>query len=505
MGWVLAAGLVLTNGCGGRPVGDVSGKVTFGGKPLAFGMIAFVAADGAVASGNVHDGSYHVAKVPAGAAKITVQAFAPPLPLGTPDRAQHSSRPQTPRKEFTPIPARYQDARDVGPDLYGGRRHSADARPGANALTDKKGTRARLVFCGAAAVPQTSSTMRPLPSPGKIIRVTFFGNMHRNYQKSSAFTLVELLVVITIIGILIALLLPAVQAAREAARRLQCTNNLKELGLAALNQERAQGFLPGGGWGNKWAGDPDRGYGDRQPGGWVYDLLPFMEQQALHDMGSNGNYAARSQKAAVPVATLNCPTRRPAITYPYLDQSWWAYVNITPGSMIARCDYAANGGDRYAGACWAGPSSAGLGDGYTASDWAGFLNGDAWSSGVVYLHSKLPISAITDGLSNTYFAGERRCDADHYFDGTVPDDDQGWDAGEDSDNIRWTVNDPNYVPRQDQSGCGASLNFGSAHAGSFNMVFCDGSVRSINYMIDLETHRRLGNRKDGLPVDGNKF
>ncbi len=99
------------------------------------------------------------------------------------------------------------------------------------------------------------------------------------------FTLVELLVVIAIIGILVALLLPAIQAAREAARRNQCTNNLKQLALGALNHESTFKQFPSAGLGYKWGGDPNFGGGRKQPGVGSITRCPFIEEQQIHDMG----------------------------------------------------------------------------------------------------------------------------------------------------------------------------------------------------------------------------
>ncbi len=115
-------------------------------------------------------------------------------------------------------------------------------------------------------------------------------------SSSRGFTLVELLVVITIIGILIALLLPAVQAAREAARQAQCSNNLKQLALACLQSEQANRQIPSDGWGDWWTGDADLGSGRPQPGGWVYQVLPYVEQQALHDLGTGLPWNSAAKK-----------------------------------------------------------------------------------------------------------------------------------------------------------------------------------------------------------------
>ena len=157
-------------------------------------------------------------------------------------------------------------------------------------------------------------------------------------RAQSGFTLVELLVVIAIIGVLVALLLPAVESVRESARRAICSNNLHQLGLGCLQHESAQGFLPTGGWGYFRAGDPDRGFGGRQPGGWHYNILPYIDLQQLHDMSKIGSYsnylgavvtAANKSQAAVPqagmpVAVFNCPTRRKLMAFPcYPTRTTW--------------------------------------------------------------------------------------------------------------------------------------------------------------------------------------
>ena len=165
-------------------------------------------------------------------------------------------------------------------------------------------------------------------------------------RKRSAFTLVELLVVIAIIGILVALLLPAIQAARESARRSQCKNNLKQLGIASHMFHDTYKFLPSAGWGDWWVGCPDQGMGERQPGSWAYQLLGFIEESNRAEWDGDLN-ATRVQLPSRDwcrwlrphVSAFYCPTRRAAQPYPHGPRD---IRNYTPPPLAGKSDYAGN-------------------------------------------------------------------------------------------------------------------------------------------------------------------
>jgi prepilin-type N-terminal cleavage/methylation domain-containing protein/prepilin-type processing-associated H-X9-DG protein len=331
-------------------------------------------------------------------------------------------------------------------------------------------------------------------------------------QTNRGFTLVELLVVITIIAILIALLLPAVQVAREAARKAQCANNIKQLSLGCLQHEEAQHFLPTGGWGFPWCSDPNRGFNGRQPGGWCFNVLPYIDQQVLWEMGLGAGdadlSAANGKRVAAPLQVFACPSRRPAVVLP-IGCVPWHYCTGMTGHMSS-C-YAANSGDcdMYlitSTARYALPGSYAQGD-----DPAFWVRPDTKPfsrfTGICITHSTVKMADITDGTSNTLMLGEKHVNPDNYLDGQDGGDDWTFMSGCQDDICRGcgAPEDAPYYPRppiQDTPGNAVgSMNFGSAHGNSLNMSTCDGSVHAISYNIEFETFRRLCNREDGLTID----
>jgi prepilin-type processing-associated H-X9-DG protein len=308
--------------------------------------------------------------------------------------------------------------------------------------------------------------------------------------------------VIAIIGILVLLLLPAVQQAREAARRLSCKNNLKQIAMAAVQHHQNTGQFPTGGWGWNWVGDADRGFNRHQPGGWAFNLLPYMEQRNLYDKAGDGdrNLLSSAQKEGalfVQRTVLNmytCPSRRGAKLFQYRRGTFMAYNSAdNQYGDTARSDYAINCGDQSNNEFMGGPGySIGL---YQNDDADGSWNPDKAMNltGIAFERSEITSGHIIDGLSNTYFAGEKYINPDNYETGADPGDNEGWCTGYNNDNYR----NASRLPIQDRAGAQDTLRFGSPHATGFNVALCDGSVHSLGYSISLEIHRRLANRRNG--------
>jgi prepilin-type N-terminal cleavage/methylation domain-containing protein/prepilin-type processing-associated H-X9-DG protein len=275
------------------------------------------------------------------------------------------------------------------------------------------------------------------------------------------FTLIELLVVIAIIGVLIGLLLPAVQKVRDAAARLQCQNNLKQIGLAFHNHHDQLLYFPTGGW-DWWYtptyvnGTPV--VGEYQQAGWGFQILPYIEQDNVWKAGA-------VVAVGTPIKTFFCPARRGPQTLVFTDP---AYQGGTP-TTTALCDYA-------------------------ASNWE--------ETGIVRYRHPTRMADITDGTSNTLLAGDKRLNRANLGQ-PQKDDDTGYASGFDADVIRATTRPP--LPDYNAPSGDGDLRFGSSHTGVFNVVFADGSVHSLSYAISPDTFRYLGAEADGQVINSSDY
>jgi len=294
-------------------------------------------------------------------------------------------------------------------------------------------------------------------------------------RRSSGFTLVELLVVIAIIGVLVALLLPAVQAAREAARASSCKNNLRQLGVALHNYHDTMNRFPSG-----WCTLPEESgshsHDEVAPGwGWTVSLLPFMEQNNLYNslhhhehIDADENQAARETI----IKTLICPSDPADKTFTiggggghdHEDDGGHAHSvdEGTPLFLVSKSNY---------------PGVFGTNE---------IEDAPAAGNGAFFMNSNLSMANFTDGLSNTFVVGERHSKrGGSLWQGIVEE------ANEPMARILGVADHgPNSLEHHFED-------FTSAHPAGVQFLAGDGSVHRISNSIAIEVYRALCTRSGG--------
>lgn len=301
----------------------------------------------------------------------------------------------------------------------------------------------------------------------------FFSNDNmKKFPTQRGFTLVELLVVIAIIGILIAMLLPAVQQVREAARRTTCMNNLRQLSLGMHLHHDSIGVFPDGGinWFDPWrtVADGVPNTAPNQNWGLFYQLLPYIEQNNLYDLTTPTSHAADNVIRATPVSTFHCASRR---------------SSIIKGGRHASNDYAGCAGIQQGGP-------------------PGWGNGELGGAIVRATHaSAIKMTNFRDGTSNCIVAGEKAVHP-KYFERYGCSDNEGWAVGFDWDTIRWCG--PNNQPISDNQARNCETRFGSSHPGGTVYGFADGSMKFISNEITATSFTEICHISDGKNGDSEE-
>ena len=333
--------------------------------------------------------------------------------------------------------------------------------------------------------------------------------------KKSAFTLIELLVVIAIIGVLVGLLLPAVQQAREAARRASCVNNLKQIGVGLHNFNSSQGHFPSGVMCGNGTGSTTPQMGAN--GGWAWGamILALCDQQSLADTMQVGNskvWQDNKQTGRTSISFYLCPTD----AAPTVNEERVRWVGA--GTSAGTSNYVGNAGTKPI------KNTLGVPNSHCAHEDSPENKAAARSyyTGVLFPRSSMTMAQITDGTSSTFLVGERDYSStqhgDHEASNWIGSFGAGWHTEPfhynwvtifDEANSNLQINDydatsPTNTPDcWPVSGCGDPYgvtdadSWSSQHPGGAQFVLCDGSVRLVRETISEAVFADLCNRGDG--------
>ncbi len=309
-----------------------------------------------------------------------------------------------------------------------------------------------------------------------------FGLFLTRRRRSSGFTLVELLVVIAIIGILVALLLPAIQAAREAARRSRCQNNLRQIGVGLHNYHDTHGVFPPGyvagripdtssSWCNApGPGNPTDSNGQFAP--WTVLVLPFLEQESLYHefdfdvrfVGNNIQMMAPNSNVVVPLSVYQCPSDVDLSMDPLLP----SYLGVQGGGTSPDCQNT----------------------GCTPANPRAF-----YISGMLFAGSRMGLRDALDGSSNVFLVAESR------YAGAA------WAASGKQDTCAYTrilTGAQDQINLHGGRGVHSTRGFSSYHPGGCHVLMGDASVHFLAETIDLTTYQQLAQRRSGLPLGGSR-